>query len=751
MSLGKDTSNDSAIERLREILFKKEASRISAIEEIHDNQALYAQDIAKVLAEAVRLSSEDGKSLGKALRPAIEDALNISISENPKPLSDALFPVMGPAIRKAIQHAIAGMLQSLNKSLEYAFSIKSLKWRLEALRTGKSFAEVLLLHTLEYRVEQIFWIHKESGLLLKHLSFDASLNEDADVVSSMLTAVRDFIQDSFAGDVEQEVQSMRLGELEILLEQGPDSVLAMVCRGNPPLVLREKMEVTLEHLQQEFHSVLNTFEGDIAPLESAYEYLSPLMLVDYVSEEKKQSPMKLLLGMGIVLLALLGYWGWAGVQDAQREARWHAYVDVLKAQDGIVVTDAKEEDGVYYITGLRDAFSVKPESLLKKFEFKKAQFHYQFQPYHALQAEFILKRIRQRLSPPSTVSMYVQSGVLYVSGEASHAWIETFHAMRYWFEGISSINDDKLDESNSLFDRVKEAIQPPDSIVLNLKDSQLYIEGLATEKWLKNAESVLKTMRGVAAYDDKGVEVVDSPAVILRMANEVLQPPKSVHLYVTGTKRIVAQGHASAQWIEQAKHRAKRVAFARDFDAKQLQVLLSDDDILQAAIMRLQPPETVKLIFSQGILHASGVASQAWIGQAKKNALLVNGVKKVDVSDVQASMSPWQKLKDSIDNMHLVSAANMPNLQAEDKKILQTLAAWYQEALSMDQSSVLVIHSVYGNGEKLVAKLRYQNVANILHAYGLKKHPIRLDFQANEQSTQASQMTFTLLSQTVKK
>jgi len=88
----------------------------------------------------------------------------------------------------------------------------------------------------------------------------------------------------------------------------------------------------------------------------------------------------------------------------------------------------------------------------------------------------ILLVIRQRLSPPSTVSMYVQSGVLYVSGEASHAWIETFHAMRYWFEGISSIN--------SLLDRVKEAIQPPDSIVLNLKDSQLYIEGLATEKWL---------------------------------------------------------------------------------------------------------------------------------------------------------------------------------------------------------------------------------------------------------------------------
>ena len=212
----------------------------------------------------------------------------------------------------------------------------------------------------------------------------------------------------------------------------------------------------------------------------------------------------------------------------------------------------------------------------------------------------------------------------------------------------------------------------------------------------------------------------------------------------------MASGQAKASWIVMAKQKSLKIRGVENFD-HQLQVLLSDDDILQAAIMRLQPPETVQLIFSQGILHASGVASQAWIGQAKKNALLVNGVKKVDVSDVQASMSPWQKLKNSIDNTHLVSVANMPNLQKEDKKILQILAAWYQEALNMDQSSLLVIRSVYGNGGKLVGKLRYQNVANILHVYGLKKHHIQVDFQINKQSTQASQMTFTLLSQTVKK
>ncbi|NJM53355.1 MAG: hypothetical protein HC846_08145 [Blastocatellia bacterium] len=55
------------------------------------------------------------------------------------------------------------MVQSLNQSLEHSISPKGLRWRIEAWQTGKSFAEVVMLNSLIYRVEEVFLIHRETG------------------------------------------------------------------------------------------------------------------------------------------------------------------------------------------------------------------------------------------------------------------------------------------------------------------------------------------------------------------------------------------------------------------------------------------------------------------------------------------------------------------------------------------------------------------------------------------------------------
>ena len=81
-------------------------------------------------------------------------------------------------------------------------SKQGLKWRFEALRTRKPFAEVILLHTLVYQVEQIFLIHKDTGLTLQHVVSKAELANDPDLVSGMLTAIKDFVQDSFGAQRE---------------------------------------------------------------------------------------------------------------------------------------------------------------------------------------------------------------------------------------------------------------------------------------------------------------------------------------------------------------------------------------------------------------------------------------------------------------------------------------------------------------------------------------------------------------------
>src|SRR4029078_12088820 len=118
-----------------------------------------------------------------------------AVKRDPQAVADAIFPVMAPAIRQAIATTFNQLIQSLDRSLEHSLSLKGLKWRLEAFRTGKSFAEVVLYHTLLFRVEYVFLIHRETGLLLQHVSRDGGEGKNAEIIAGMMTAIKSAWQD----------------------------------------------------------------------------------------------------------------------------------------------------------------------------------------------------------------------------------------------------------------------------------------------------------------------------------------------------------------------------------------------------------------------------------------------------------------------------------------------------------------------------------------------------------------------------
>ena len=152
------------------------------------------------------------------------------------------------AIRKAIAASLSSMLESLNQTLDHSLSWRSLQWRVTALRTGKSFAEIVLLNTLVYRVEQVLLIDRDTGLLLQHVTSSAVKAQDADMVSGMLTAIRDFARDSFRVSEDEALDQFRVGDLSVWVEQGPHAILATVIRGNAPSELRQRMQEAVEHV-----------------------------------------------------------------------------------------------------------------------------------------------------------------------------------------------------------------------------------------------------------------------------------------------------------------------------------------------------------------------------------------------------------------------------------------------------------------------------------------------------------------------
>src|SRR6185503_6237877 len=86
---------------LRTLLVGPEQRQLRALQTRLEDPAAQARDVGRVLARAVELRTND-PHLKRALAPTIEDTISASVRRNPRPLADALFPIIGPAIRKAV-------------------------------------------------------------------------------------------------------------------------------------------------------------------------------------------------------------------------------------------------------------------------------------------------------------------------------------------------------------------------------------------------------------------------------------------------------------------------------------------------------------------------------------------------------------------------------------------------------------------------------------------------------------------------
>ncbi len=432
-------SESKDLNKLRRILLAPEQSQLENIQKKIEDLVVDEQSVGRVLPNAILLRSKQDTQLAKSLAPILEDGFKHSIEKSPHKIADAISPIMAPAIRQAILNALRGMVQSLNQTLEHSVSWNGLQWRVEALRTGRPFAEVILLHTLRYRVEQVFLIHRESGLLLQHVSAEVETIQDEEVVSGMLTAIQDFVRDSFGGSQSDALESFRVGELTVWIEQGPQAILAGVIRGNPPLELRGVFQQVLEEVHIEFAEELLAVTGDQGQFENTRPHLEGCLQAQF--EGRSSTPSPFLWGMLVFLCVGLIVWGGWAYFDHQR---WMSFLQQTKAEPGIVVTSVDKSNGKHTVNGLRDPLSVEPTELAKQAGLNVESIRFQFKPYFAVSSQFLEMRLRARLQPPDSVNINVKNTVLVVSGEASHQWVNRLENIQYITPGITTIDSRQL-------------------------------------------------------------------------------------------------------------------------------------------------------------------------------------------------------------------------------------------------------------------------------------------------------------------
>jgi outer membrane protein OmpA-like peptidoglycan-associated protein len=382
-------SDDQPLAELRAILLGPDREAWETMRQRLDNPKRRAEDIASVLAEAVRLRSD--AKLRRALQPLLEEALQLSVQSNPRMLADALFPIFGKAIRKAIASELDGMLQSLSQTLEQRFSWRSLRWRWEALRTGKRYAEIVLLRSLLYRVEQVFLIHRKTGLLLQHAT-DAAETKDPEMVSGMLTAIQDFVRDSVSGAEGENLETVRMGDVSMVLTYGPDAILSGFVRGVAPRKLSRVFQNTLDTIERQKAEALHSFEGDTSEFDCCRPHLEACLVGQGKPDERSSTSWvagALLFGVpALLIIVLAGWW----IYSSAVERQWSNFAHRLGSEPGIVLTSAEKRGSTHYISGLRDPLAADPSTLLaaEGLPSNKATFH--FEEYHSLKPRFAAQR-----------------------------------------------------------------------------------------------------------------------------------------------------------------------------------------------------------------------------------------------------------------------------------------------------------------------------------------------------------------------
>ncbi|HEV8498572.1 MAG TPA: hypothetical protein VGQ56_16970 [Gemmatimonadaceae bacterium] len=410
---------------LRQLLVGPERQQLDELADRVEQVAITPETLADHLPEAIALRTSRDRQLGRALAPTVETALRESIRRNPRDIASAIFPVLGPAIRKAIAETMAELVRSINKAVEHSLSVQGIKWRIEAWRTGERYADVVIKHALVYRVEQVFLIHAETGLLLAHVTAPDLNVPDADLISGMLTAIQDFVRDSFRPGEGGTLSAFTVGEHTVHVEAGPRALIAGVIRGECPESVPLRLERTLEQIHLEYATQLSDFEGDAVPFASAAPLLEENLetVLSTGRGTNRAATVWLRWATPLAAIALLAI----GLATASW-LRWRRAVRAMEAEPGFVVVDASRSWRRWHFRGLKDPIARDPRAVLTAVGLTPPTIAGEWKPYLSLDSTMIVARARRTLAAPASVTTALAGDTLRVAGNASLNWLSKLRA-----------------------------------------------------------------------------------------------------------------------------------------------------------------------------------------------------------------------------------------------------------------------------------------------------------------------------------
>jgi hypothetical protein len=282
-----------------------------------DSEGLVAR-LTPVFADLVGRQIRDSRDeMAEALAPIMSEAIRVQIRDSRKEMVDVLYPIVGEMVQRSVSEFFRELQHNIDARIRSTFGPEGLVRTASARLHGVSSAELALRDALPFSIREIFIIQHGSGLLLAHIHADSAETTDSDLVSAMLTAVRDFVRDSFGqGLKDKELDEIQYGDRRIIVQSGRSVYVAMVITGIEPEGLHAKLRDFVSDLHLKYDKTLRGYSGDPSHLPNLRPRL--MRLVAEIAFLKQTGPKPLtraqrwtLVGgglLGLILTAVAGFY-----------------------------------------------------------------------------------------------------------------------------------------------------------------------------------------------------------------------------------------------------------------------------------------------------------------------------------------------------------------------------------------------------------------------------------------------------------
>jgi hypothetical protein len=132
-----------------------------------------------------------------------------------------------------------------------------------------------------YAVEDMFIVGNE-GRLIAHKTRRLHADRDEDILAGMLTAIQEFIRDSFRED--DQLRTFEFGEKKILIAKGSHIYAAAFFAGNPPKWAESTMMAFVTDLETRYGFDEKKWSGDVTALEDLDEMMALIVGVKKYKE-----------------------------------------------------------------------------------------------------------------------------------------------------------------------------------------------------------------------------------------------------------------------------------------------------------------------------------------------------------------------------------------------------------------------------------------------------------------------------------